>query len=293
MTQLLGFILILGLVIAGLAATGAQAVLSALPFELMFIGGTALATLLIANDKATAWAAISGLGRAVRGPQWTKTDYQDLLGVLHELSRRLRRGGHVAIETDVETPEDSPLIQSAPKLAADTDALAVLSSALRLMAIDLSNSQRAREQMARGIQQILDRRMRAASALHTLADALPALGIVAAVLGIVKTMTAIDESTAVIGVMIASALLGTFLGVFLAYGLVGPLAARLSQIIEEDGAALDVIEVFLNAHSDGALPGVCAELALSAIPPHLAPEPDQIGQAQEQRRFQSAVSEAA
>jgi len=293
MTQILGFVLILALIVAGLAATGADAVLTALPFELMFIAGTAAATLLIANDATTARAARPGLVRAVRGPRWQATDHRDLLAVLHELSRRVRRTGHVAVEADIEAPADSRLLQSAPQLQADQDALALLCSALRVMAIDLSDGRRASEQMARTIDQVMERRMRAARALHTLADALPALGIVAAVLGIVKTMTAIDESTAVIGAMIASALLGTFLGVFLAYGLVGPMAARLSQIIEEDGAALEVIEVFLNAHTEGASPAICSELARSAIPAQHLPAAEDLDHAVQQRRFQSAGQRAA
>lgn len=293
MTQIAGFLLILALVVAGLLATGADAVLVALPFEFLFIAGAGAATLLIANDGATARAALAGFGRAIRGAQWNMSDYRDLLAVLHELCRRSRRGGHVAIETDIEEPEQSLLFGSAPRLKADTDALSMICSAFRVMAIDLSDARRAAEQMSRTTEQVLDRRMRAARALHTLADALPALGIVAAVLGIVKTMTAIDQSNAVIGAMIASALLGTFLGVFLAYGVVGPMAARLTQIIEEDAAPLDVIEVFLSAHSEGASPAVCAELARSVIPTVYLPPLEELDRAVQQRRFLSAATEAA
>lgn len=289
MTQIAGFFLVLALITAGLLATGAEAVLHALPFELALIGGAALGTLLIGNSPAVAKGALAGFVDAVRGPRWSRGDFGELLGVLAELSRRVRRGGHVAVESDIETPGESALIASAPQLARDRDALSMLCDSFRLMAMDLSDTRRAEAQMDRAIEMSVGARMRSVAALHTVADALPALGIVAAVLGIIKTMTAIDESTAVIGAMIASALLGTFLGVFLAYGLVGPIAARFGQVIEEEAVALEVIRTFLSAHASGAAPGVCLELARAAIPPESQPDMAQLDHAVEALRFRPAA----
>lgn len=293
MTQLLGFLLVLVLIGAGLAATGAEAVLAALPFELMLIAGAALGTLLIANGPGVARAALGGFAAALRGSRWSRGDFADLLAVLHELCRRVRRGGHVAIEGDIETPSDSALLARAPRLVSDGHARAMLCDAFRLMSLDLSKSGRAEAQMQRAIDMAVAERMRAVGALHTVADALPALGIVAAVLGIIKTMTAIDESNAVIGAMIASALLGTFLGVFLAYGLVGPIAARFGQVVEEEAVALEVIQAFLSAHAAGAPPAVAMELARAAIPGRVQPGPDELDVRMEAARFQPEAARAA
>lgn len=293
MTQIAGFVIVLAVITLGLLATGADGVLAALPFELMLIGGAAIGTLLIGNSPAVALGAVAGFGAAIRGSRWQREDYAGLLGVLHELSRRVRRGGHVAIEADIESPEDSPLFSGAPRLLADRSAVNLVCEAFRLMAVDLSDARRAETQMDRAIEVTLHERMRPVAALHTLADALPALGIVAAVLGIIKTMTAIDQSTAVIGAMIASALLGTFLGVFLAYGLVGPMATRFGQVVEEEAAALEVIRSFISAHAAGAPPSIALELARAAISPDLQPDPAALDQSLESVRFRPAGERAA
>ena len=293
MTQIAGFFIVILVIGLGLLATGADGVLAALPFELMLIGGAAIGTLLIGNSPRVALSAMAGFGAAIRGSRWGREDYADLLSVLHELSRRVRRGGHVAIEADIEDPQNSALMARAPRLLSDTAACTLTCEAFRLMAMDLSDGKRAEAQMDRTVEVTAADRMRPVGALHTLADALPALGIVAAVLGIIKTMTAIDQSTAIIGAMIASALLGTFLGVFLAYGLVGPIASRYGQIVEEELAAMDVIRSFISAHLAGAPAGVALDIARAAIPPSVQPELSQLEHSVEAIRFQPAADRAA
>jgi chemotaxis protein MotA len=285
MTQILGFFLILVLITVGLAATGAGAIVWALPFELMLIGGAALGTLLLGNSLPVALGALKGFWVAVRGSRWTRKDYAALLGVLHELCRRERQGGAIAIEADVESPEESDLMTTAARLNSDPAALSLVCEAFRLSALDMSDPRRAELRMDAMIDHHITERMRSVAALQTVGDALPALGIVAAVLGIIKTMTAIDASTAVLGELIASALLGTFLGVFLSYGLVGPIAARFGQVVEEEAAALDTIRAFLTAHFGGASPSVSLELARSGIPVACQPELGDLDQAVEAVRF--------
>ncbi|MCI4643241.1 MAG: flagellar motor stator protein MotA [Hyphomonadaceae bacterium] len=285
MTQILGFCLILILIVAGLAATGADAIFWALPFELALIGGAAIGTLLLGNSLSVAMGALKGFWLAVRGSPWSQGDFADLLSVLHELCRRERQGGAVSIEEDVEAPESSPLFAAAPRLLGDGAAIALTSDAFRLAAIDMSDPRRAEARMDSAIDQHLAERMRSVAALQTMGDALPALGIVAAVLGIIKTMTAIDASTAVLGELIASALLGTFLGVFLAYGLVGPIAARFGQVVEEDAVALETIRTFLTAHFGGASPSVSLELARAGIPAARQPGLEDLDRAVEAVRF--------
>ncbi|MEO0785076.1 MAG: motility-associated protein [Pseudomonadota bacterium] len=286
MFQLIGFGLVCLLVGLGLMATGAEGVLDALPFELSLIGGAALGTLLIGNGPDVTRGAITGLGTAVRGSRWSTGEYAALLGVLSELGRKLKRGGHVAIEEDIEAPEQSELFRSAKALSDDRAARDLICDAMRLNALDPSNTARVREQMDLAIDQHVTERMRSVAALQTVADALPALGIVAAVLGIIKTMTAIDAPSATVGAMVASALLGTFLGVFLSYGLIGPLANRFGQVVEEESAALDVIRTHLMQQLLGASAQASLDVARACIPRSVRPSLEELDMASQRVRFQ-------
>lgn len=285
MPQLLGLVLVLVLVFGGLALTGGAKAMEALPFELALIGGAALGTLLIGNAPAVARDALGGFLHAFRGSRWKKADFEDLLVLLGALMRKARREGFVAIEQDIETPADSALFRAAPLVRADPAAQAMICDAFRLMALDLSDPARADAHMEQAVATHVEQRMKAVSALHTLADALPALGIVAAVLGIIRTMGAIDQSPVVLGIMIGSALLGTFLGVFLAYGLVGPVATRFGQVVEDDAQALHVIHTALSAYAHGVQPSVAAELGRTVITMDVRPDAEAVERAQTAARF--------
>ena len=284
-TQLVGLVLVLVLVTGGLLAAGSPAVFATLPMELALIGGAALGTLLIANSADTARQAVVGLGRALLGGRWRKRDHCDLLVLLHEVLRRIRRSGHVGIEADIEHPEGSELFNRAPQLMRDPPARALLCDTVRLMGMDFLDARMTGQQMDQAIDAAVGQRMRAVGALQAMADALPAFGIVAAVLGIIKTLGAIDQSTAVIGAMIASALMGTFLGVFLAYGLVSPLANRFAEVIEEEAVAMDLIRTVLSAHVDGRAPAAAVEAGRSLLPATLQPTPEDMNHAIQAARF--------
>ncbi|CAN0478637.1 unnamed protein product [Scytosiphon promiscuus] len=161
----------------------------------------------------------------------------------------------------------------------------MICDSFRLMALDLSDPALAEAHMEQSVALHVDQRMKAVNALNTVADALPALGIVAAVLGIIKTMGSIDQSPAVLGMMIGSALLGTFLGVFLAYGVVGPVAARFGQIVEDEAQPLDVIRTVLSAFGGGVQPGIAVELGRTAIPVDQRPDAESVERAQTSARF--------
>jgi chemotaxis protein MotA len=257
----------------GLLLTGGPAALKALPFELALIGGAAIGTVMLANSPDVAREAFAGFARAFRGPRWKKADYCALLTLTGSLMREARRCGFVAIEADVERPEESPAFQAAPRILEDIAARGLICDAFRLMSMDLTDPDRADQRMMDAIDAYLDRRMKAVGALQTLADALPALGIVAAVLGIIRTMGAIDQEPAVLGAMIGAALLGTFLGVFLAYGFVGPIAARYGQVVEEEARFYETIRLILKAFAGGASPALALELARTTLPPELQPDP--------------------
>jgi chemotaxis protein MotA len=293
LAQLFGLVLVIVLVFGGLVLTGGRATMHALPFELALIGGAAIGTVLIGNSLSVAREALGGFAKAFRGAKWRREDYQDLLVLLGTLMRKARNGGFVAVESDIEVPQDSAVFAAAPRILGDAAACSLVCDSLRLMALDLSDPARAETRMDQAIGVYLDQRMKAVAALHTLADALPALGIVAAVLGIIRTMGSIDQSPVVLGTMIGSALLGTFLGVFLAYGLVGPVAARFGQVVEEEGRFLDVARNVLSAFAEGQQPGIALELGRATIPLALQPDPDLLERAISAARFVPASRNAA
>lgn len=285
MPQLIGLVLVVVLVFGGLVLTGGKGAMEALPLEIALIGGSAIGTVLIGNSPAVAKEAFGGFLRAFRGSRWQAAQHRELLVLLSTLMRKARRGGFVAVEADIENPEESALFAASPAVQADAAARDMICDAFRLMALDLSDSARAEAHMDQSVGLHLDQRMKAVGALNTLADALPALGIVAAVLGIIRTMGSIDQSPAVLGVMIGSALLGTFLGVFLAYGVVGPVAARFGQIVEEETQPLDVIRTVLSAFGAGVQPGIAIELGRTTIPAAQRPDAESVERAQTAARF--------
>ena len=271
MFQLLGLFTVIAVIVGALIFSGSPAILNALPFELALIGGAAVGTLLVGNSPRVAKEAAGGLVKAVTGAKWKMQDYADLLTAMNELMRRARRGGIVAIEADIEAPASSPIFQNRPHLLADEPARSLITDSFRLLALNPGGKSPLRAHLSDAVSTVAQTRHRAVNALNMLADALPALGIVAAVLGIIKTMSLIDQSPEVLGPMIATALLGTFLGVFLAYGLVGPLAARFGQVIDEEMRYLDTIGTLLTAYDEGLPPATAIELARSGLPVHLRP----------------------
>ena len=285
MPQLIGLVLVLVLVMGGLALTGGQGVMQALPFELALIGGAAVGTLLIGNSPKVAKEAFGGFVRSFQGSRWHRAQHRELLVLLATLMRRARQDGFVSIERDIENPDDSALFATAPAVQADAAVRDMICDSFRLMALDLSDPARAEAHMEQAVALHVDQRMKAVNALNTVADALPALGIVAAVLGIIKTMGSIDQSPAILGMMIGTALLGTFLGVFLAYGVVGPVAARYSQIVEDEAQPLDVVRTVLSAFGSGVQPGIAIELGRTAIPVEQRPDADSVERAQTSARF--------
>ena len=292
MTHLIGLLVVILVVFGGLLVSGGPAIFSALPLELGLIGGAALGTVLIGNAPAVAREALGGFAKAMKGPKWQQADYGALLATLHELTRRAQRGGIIAIESDIEQPEQSALFQANEKLLKDEAARELICDSFRLMALDPSTRDRIEGQMDETISAIVQQRHRAVSALHTLADALPALGIVAAVLGIIKTVGVIDQSPGVLGEMIAAALLGTFLGVFLAYGIVGPVASRFGQIVEEDTHYLDQIRIVLSGFAKGLAPTTAIEIARGSLPADIRPSLSALDQRVTANRFTQARQSA-
>ena len=235
----IGLVVLLVMVLGGFALTGGNVgvILHALPHELMIIGGAAAGSLLIGNSMAGLKALAQGIAHAVKGPRFNRQDYLQAIFLTTKLMKILRIEGPVALEPHVEEPQNSDLFKAYPRLLGDHFFIALVTDTLRLVLVSSGNLnlQAVEDVMDSAIRAHHRLALRPAALLATLSDAFPALGIVAAVLGVVKTMGSIDKPPEVLGGMIGSALVGTFLGVLIAYGIVGPLANRLRQVVEEDG----------------------------------------------------------
>ncbi|MDN3712460.1 flagellar motor stator protein MotA [Paracoccus cavernae] len=272
MIGVIGIALTFIMVFGGYILAGGKmgVILHSLPFEMMMIGGAAAGAYALSNDGGTIKHTVSGIGRVFKGGKWTEADYQDILCLLFQLLR-LARNSPVELEEHIENPESSPIFQAYPRILADHEAVELVTDTLRSASLNYDDPYQVEEMLSRRIGLMKEEALHVPHALQNLADALPALGIVAAVLGVVKTMASIDQPPEVLGKMIGGALVGTFLGVFLAYGLVAPLAQRLTSVVKQDQSFLDVIKAALIAALHQHATNLCVEVGRQATPSHLRP----------------------
>ena len=268
MTLLLGLVMVFGLVFGGFMLSGGNMdiVLHALPYEGMMIGGASLGAFVIANSFSVVKSSLVGVMRVIKGPRWKAADYNDLLALMFELARLYKTKGIVAMDEHIENPETSPIFQRYPKLMKDHFLTDLIADSFRMMSMQFDDRFQMEDVLNRKIKKHHHESLVSASAIQSMADGLPAIGIVAAVLGVIKTMSSIDKPPEILGAMIGGALVGTFLGVFLAYCMVQPIAGRLEQIEEEDGAIYTVIRDVIVAIVAGHPPGICIELGRGNIP---------------------------
>ncbi|MBU6318932.1 MAG: flagellar motor stator protein MotA [Alphaproteobacteria bacterium] len=273
MFQIIGIVVVFAMVFGGFILAGGhlETIIAAMPFELMMIGGAAVGAFLIGNSFKTVMAAGAGIGKLMAGPKWKAKDYTDLLALLFILTKTMKTKGVVAIEAHIEKPNESSIFQNYPKILKDHFATDLICDTIRMMTMNLEDPHQVEEVIDRQIEKHHHEAHRASHALQNMADALPALGIVAAVLGIIKTMSSIDQPPAYLGKLIGSALVGTFLGVFLAYGFVGPFAARLTQVIDEEAAFYKIIKDVLVAHLHGNAAQVSVEIGRGQVPSECQP----------------------
>jgi chemotaxis protein MotA len=273
MFPIVGLVVVFGMVFGGFILAGGhfEVLLEAAPMEFMMIGGAALGALIIANDMNGLKSVGGGLSKVMSGPKWNKKDYQDLLALLFQLTKLMKTKGIVALEQHIEKPAESAIFQKYPKLCKDHFVVDFICDTLRMMTMNLDDPHQVEDAMEKQIEKHHHESLHPAHALQTMADGLPALGIVAAVLGIVKTMGAINEPPEILGLMIGKALVGTFLGVFLAYGIVGPVAQRLNAVIEHDAQFYKIIRDVLVAHLHGNAAQVSVEIGRGSVPTPLQP----------------------
>ncbi len=275
MFPVVGIVVLILLVFGGFALTGGNLgpVMHALPHEMLIIGGAAIGSLIIGNSGADLKALGGGLGKVFKGPKYKKQDYLDCILLVSTLMKMMRTEGPVAVEPHIEDPKNSAIFQQYPKLLKDDTLVHLICDTLRLVVVSSGtlDPHAVEEVMDNALKSHSHHSMKPAEGLQSLADALPALGIVAAVLGVVKTMGSIDKPPAILGGMIGSALVGTFLGVLLAYGLVGPFATRAKTVIESDNAIYHTVKQLIIASLHGHPQPLVIEAARSGVDHHNQP----------------------
>lgn len=272
MIGIVGIICIFVMVFGGYLAAGGKMgiIFKALPFEMMMICGAAIGAFLISNDGSTTKKVGRDVVRVFKGPKWKHSDYQDLLCLLFELIR-LARQNPVAIEEHIEAPEESSIFSKYPRILEDKEAIALICDTMRSASMNYDDPHQVEEVLEKRMEANMHHALHTSHALQAVADGLPALGIVAAVLGIIKTMASIDQPPEVLGKLIGGALVGTFLGVFLSYCFVGPFAAKVKNIIEEDGHFYQLIREVLVANLHAHATNICIEVGRQNTPSHCRP----------------------
>lgn len=242
-----------------------QVILKALPFEMITIGGATLGAFLATNKMSVVKATMAGLGKCFKGSKYTKDRYMELLALLFDILQKARKEGLMAIEKDVEDPHSSPLFQKYPNVGNDHHVTEFITDYLRLMVSGNLNAHEIESIMDTEIDTHHHEEFAAVQALQRIAGGLPAFGIVAAVLGVVNTMGSVGQPPAVLGGMIGSALVGTFLGILLAYAFAEPLAGLLEQKVEEAGKELQCIKTTLLASMQGYAPMTAIEFGRKVL----------------------------
>jgi len=273
MFLIIGLIVVLVMVFGGFALAGGSfgIILKALPFELMIIFGGSIGAFISANSTSVMSGALKGIGKVMKGPHWKAEDYRDLLCLLFLLCKTMRTKGVVAIEAHIENPEESKIFQNFPRIVEDHHVVEFICDYIRMLTMNFDDPMQMEDAMNADLEKHHAELHEPQHALQTMADGLPAVGIVAAVLGIVKTMGAISEPVEVLGGMVGGALVGTFLGIFLSYLMVAPIAGRLGQILNEEGQFMNLIKIVLVSHLQGNPPQISVEIGRRNVPTLLMP----------------------
>jgi chemotaxis protein MotA len=268
---IIGIVVVFGAVVAGYLMEHGNLRVLMQPAELVIIAGAAIGTVLIANPLYILKAIAGGIGGVFGGSKYGKAQYLDTVKMMYELFTRARKEGLMALETDSDAPDKSPVFSKYPKFLKNHHALAFVCDTLRMAAGGGVEPFDVDQMMELDMDVHHHDASQPIAALSTMADALPGLGIVAAVLGVVITMGALGGPPEEIGKKVAAALVGTFLGILLCYGLVGPIAANMSKSSEDEHAYYHVLRVALVSFMKGTPPTVAVEYARRAIPGHVRP----------------------
>ena len=254
-----------------LAGGNIMIILKALPVEMGIILGSGIGAMMIANTKKVLGELATGFKKVLSGPTYKKEDYLDLLSLMYMLFKLAKSKGMLAIESHVESPKESEIFKNFPQLLDDHHIVDFICDYFRMMTMGSDDPNQMEDLINEELDVHHKEDHQIAGAFSNLGDGLPALGIVAAVLGIIKTMAAIDQPPEILGKMIGSALVGTFLGVFMAYGIVGPIGHNLAAVYDEDSKMLSCIKVGLLAYMNGFAPAISLEFARKSLMSHQRP----------------------
>jgi chemotaxis protein MotA len=267
MFVIIGWVVVMGCVFGVFIAHGGNMgpILKALPWEMAMIGGATLGAFLVNNQMTVIKGTISGALSCFKGSKYTKARYMELLALLYDILQKARKEGLMSIEKDVEEPHSSPLFQKYPAVGNDHHVTEFITDYLRMMVSGNLNAHEIESLMDSEIETHHHEAHAPVAAIQRVAGGLPAFGIVAAVLGVIKTMGSVGQPPAVLGAMIGSALVGTFLGILLAYAFAEPLAGLLEQKVEESGKELQCIKTTLLASMQGYAPQVAIEFGRKVL----------------------------
>jgi chemotaxis protein MotA len=267
MFVLIGWVIAIGCIFGVYILHGGNigVILLALPWELVTIFGGALGAFVANNQMKVLKATVKGLGACFKGSKYSKARAMELLALIYEILQKTRKEGLMSIEKDIEDPHGSPLFQKFPVVGNDHHVTEFITDYLRMMVSGNLNAHEIESLMDSELETHHHEAHGAAAAIARLAGALPAFGIIAAVLGVVNTMGSVGQPPAVLGAMIGSALVGTFLGILLAYGFAEPLAGLLEQKIDEDGKELQCIKATLLASMQGYAPQIAIEFGRKVL----------------------------
>jgi chemotaxis protein MotA len=273
-----GFLIVIVCVFGSFIISGGkfEIILHALPHELMAIVGASVGAFIVANSFPTVKKALAGVTRSFKGGRWKAGDYRDLLTMLYGILSTFKKNGATALEPHLDDPEQSELFKPYPRLLQDRKLIEFICDYLRMMTVNFEDPHQLESAMEADIERHHHEEAGPQHALQIMADGLPAIGIVAAVLGVIKTMGSIDQPTEILGAMIGGALVGTFLGVLLSYCLVGPLAAKLNETIEADIKPFSIVKTAIVAYAQNVPVQVAIEIARRMTPSAYAPNFQQL-----------------
>lgn len=271
MFVIIGMIAVVACVIGSYVAMGGKLSVLNQPFEVVIIFGAGISAFIVGNPLGVVKKAFGRLAQCFKGPKYKKDDYLELLMVQYQVFKMMKQKGALALEQHVENPHDSALFKEFPKFYNDHHALEFFCDYLRLMTLGTDNPHEVEALMDQELEVHHHEDHTVGHALTNLAESFPALGIVAAVLGVIKTMGSISEPPEILGGLIAGALVGTFLGILLCYGWFAPLASSAKQIMEEEATYLGCLKAGILAHLQGYAPQVSVEFARKALAPHNRP----------------------
>jgi len=265
MLVIVGYFVVVACVFGGFALAGGHVAALFQPLELLMIGGGALGAFIVGNSMKGIKATLKALPSLLKGSKYTKELYMELMSLLYEILARVRKEGLMSIEDDIEKPEESPIFAKYPTIMQDHHAIEFLTDYLRLMVSGNLNAFEIENLMDNELETHHNEAHTPAQVIAKVGDGLPAFGIVAAVMGVVHTMESVGLPPAELGIMIAHALVGTFLGILLAYGFVTPLAGLMEQKVSEQAKPMECIKVVLLASLNGYAPALAVEFGRKVL----------------------------